>query len=296
MCWLIARGAVSTLYRFLKHGHDWCVCLPVWGCVWRHNCPERTDMSMEIFYLGVFNLAVQLLLCCLRCILLMRPPTRCDRLRVFPVFDKDGIIQMLKQELAAYYISRLEECVLARSKTAYRVVNAKGRPPFAMVDESRQVNDCNRASGSCRVCLFIGVSSLQRPAREGHPVGGGFGVPIQQRPQQTCSAEKSQISTAIQFYSASTLSKNPFQAACLVADGGWDMTGLKPDASQVLNHTVRIISSMDNEVQYKLHILTRTIYGQFRNCTQCTSDTHIRHSAFAFFDVIRSPIWTLTWH
>ena len=33
VCWLIARGAVSTLYSFFKHGHDWCVCLPVWGCV-----------------------------------------------------------------------------------------------------------------------------------------------------------------------------------------------------------------------------------------------------------------------
>ena len=30
-CWLIARGAVSTLYSILNHGHDWCVCLPVWG-------------------------------------------------------------------------------------------------------------------------------------------------------------------------------------------------------------------------------------------------------------------------
>ena len=42
VCWLIAQGVVSklTLYSFLKHGHDWCVCLPVWGCVWRHNCPE----------------------------------------------------------------------------------------------------------------------------------------------------------------------------------------------------------------------------------------------------------------
>ena len=29
VCWLIARGAVSALYSFLKHGHDWCVCLPV---------------------------------------------------------------------------------------------------------------------------------------------------------------------------------------------------------------------------------------------------------------------------
>ena len=40
VCWLIARGAVSALYSFWKHGHDSCVWLPVWGCVWRHNCPK----------------------------------------------------------------------------------------------------------------------------------------------------------------------------------------------------------------------------------------------------------------
>ena len=40
VCGLIARGPVSTLYGILKHGHDWCVCLPVWDWVWRHNCPE----------------------------------------------------------------------------------------------------------------------------------------------------------------------------------------------------------------------------------------------------------------
>ena len=29
VCWLTARGAVSTLYSFMKHGHDWCVYFPV---------------------------------------------------------------------------------------------------------------------------------------------------------------------------------------------------------------------------------------------------------------------------
>ena len=34
VCLLVdCTGAVSTLYSFLNHGHDWCACLPVSGCV-----------------------------------------------------------------------------------------------------------------------------------------------------------------------------------------------------------------------------------------------------------------------
>ena len=47
---LIARSAVSTLYSLLNHGHDWCVCLPVWGCVWRHNCPEPPLSEWVLWY------------------------------------------------------------------------------------------------------------------------------------------------------------------------------------------------------------------------------------------------------
>ena len=43
VCWLIARGGLSTLYSFMKHGHDWCVCLPVRGCVWRHTVPSHLE-------------------------------------------------------------------------------------------------------------------------------------------------------------------------------------------------------------------------------------------------------------
>ena len=43
MCWLIARGAVhvSTLYSFLKHGHDWCVH----ACLFEAVCDVTTVPS-----------------------------------------------------------------------------------------------------------------------------------------------------------------------------------------------------------------------------------------------------------
>ena len=34
---------------------DVCVCLPVWGCVWRHNCPEPPLFKHNIFNTQQFS-------------------------------------------------------------------------------------------------------------------------------------------------------------------------------------------------------------------------------------------------
>ena len=53
-------------------------------------------------------------------------------------------------------------------------------------------------------------------------------------------------------------------------------SALKPDISQPQSPTEQVTcSNKENEVQYKLHIFTRTIYCQLRNCTQCTFNTQL---------------------
>ena len=39
--WLHEVQWVLCTCSFLKHGHDWRVCLPLWGYVWCHNCPSH---------------------------------------------------------------------------------------------------------------------------------------------------------------------------------------------------------------------------------------------------------------
>ena len=100
-------------------------------------------------------------------------PTPCDQLPVLLVFGEGGMNPDAEAR-AAYFTSRPRECVRARSKTASSWSSGcQGRPSY--LEESCQDHDGHRNSR-----LFIGVSSLERPAREGHrrPVGGGIGAPV----------------------------------------------------------------------------------------------------------------------
>ena len=53
VCWLKARGAVSTLFSFLKHGHNWCVCNSEWtlACV---NLCVTSQLSRATLILPIF--------------------------------------------------------------------------------------------------------------------------------------------------------------------------------------------------------------------------------------------------
>ena len=139
---------------------------------------------------------------------------------------------------------------------------------------------------SCRAHLFIDVSS---PARERVlkdqlemalvlQFNRGRGTGLHRR-------EVTKFSCDSVFFSASTGSKNPFSSLFIVADCGCDMTGLKHDTSQPPQSATKQAnySNMENEVQYKLHIFTRTINGQLRNCSQCAPNTPAAFVFFLFF-------------
>ena len=185
---------------------------------WRSVCTQSWELSRQNCYVVHVHATS------------MRPnrhQKRCQ-LRVLPAFDYDGMIQMLKQGLAAYKVAT--ENVSRPGARPHWVVEATGRPSH--VEESCQDQDGYLIFfGSCRAYLFINISSLQRPAPEGRLrlVGSGTGTPVQPVLATHRAAVKSQSSVTVmaahQLYPTVVV-----KGVCLDAvNCGWDMTALNPD-------------------------------------------------------------------
>ena len=107
---------------------------------WRSVCTKSWELSRQNCYVVHVHAAS------------MRPNRHWKRcqVRVLPAFDYDGMIQMLKQGLAAYKVAT--ENVPRPGPRPHRVVEATGRPSH--VEESCQDHDGYLIFfGSCRAWL-----------------------------------------------------------------------------------------------------------------------------------------------
>ena len=88
----------------------------------------------------------------------------------FPVFDDDLMIQMLKlNNWACCLSSRHRDCFPRAIKTALSGGCATGWPSHVERSAKIMIAIAPQFFGSCRVRLFVNVSSLSRPAREAGP-------------------------------------------------------------------------------------------------------------------------------